>query len=104
MTAEYQVHGDVAVIPLNNPPVNGLGYATRVAITQDVGQANEDVEASYLGSEMTVAFNPDFLIAGVDTAEGDTITLETIDNLKPAGIRALGRPEFLYLLMPVRVS
>ena len=31
MTAEYQVHGDVAVITLNNPPVNGLGYATRVA-------------------------------------------------------------------------
>ena len=29
MTAEYKVHGDVAVITLNNPPVNGLGYATR---------------------------------------------------------------------------
>jgi 3-hydroxyacyl-CoA dehydrogenase len=26
-----QVHGDVAVITLNNPPVNGLGYATRRA-------------------------------------------------------------------------
>jgi DNA polymerase III subunit beta len=75
-----------------------------VAITQDVGQANEDVEATYVGTEMTVAFNPDFLIAGVDTAEGDTITLETIDNLKPAVIRGTGRPNFLYLLMPVRVS
>src|SRR6185436_846624 len=32
MTAEYKVHGDVAVITMNNPPVNGLGYATRVAI------------------------------------------------------------------------
>ena len=75
-----------------------------VAITQDVGQANEDVEATYDGTEMTVAFNPEFLIAGVDAAESDTITLETIDNLKPAVIRAAGRPEFLYLLMPVRVS
>jgi 3-hydroxyacyl-CoA dehydrogenase len=26
MTAEYKVHGDVAVITLNNPPVNGLGF------------------------------------------------------------------------------
>ena len=25
MTAEYKVHGDVAVITMNNPPVNGLG-------------------------------------------------------------------------------
>ena len=33
MTAEYKVHGDVAVITMNNPPVNGLGHATRVGLT-----------------------------------------------------------------------
>ena len=32
MTAEYKVHGDVAVVTINNPPVNGLGHATRVAV------------------------------------------------------------------------
>jgi 3-hydroxyacyl-CoA dehydrogenase len=42
MTAEYKVQGDVAVITLNNPPVNGLGYATRVGITQGLDQANAD--------------------------------------------------------------
>ncbi|TWO70130.1 3-hydroxyacyl-CoA dehydrogenase [Caenimonas sedimenti] len=42
MTAEYKVHGDVAVITLNNPPVNGLGYATRTAITSGLDQANAD--------------------------------------------------------------
>jgi 3-hydroxyacyl-CoA dehydrogenase len=42
MTAEYKVHGDVAVITLNNPPVNGLGYATRTAITQGLDQGNAD--------------------------------------------------------------
>ncbi|HVZ43632.1 MAG TPA: 3-hydroxyacyl-CoA dehydrogenase NAD-binding domain-containing protein [Ramlibacter sp.] len=42
MTAEYKVHGDVAVITMTNPPVNGLGYATRVAITQGLAQANDD--------------------------------------------------------------
>jgi len=42
MTAEYKVHGDVAVITMNNPPVNGLGYATRLAITQGIDQANAD--------------------------------------------------------------
>ena len=26
MTASYEVRGDVAVITLDNPPVNGLGY------------------------------------------------------------------------------
>ncbi|MDB5954456.1 3-hydroxyacyl-CoA dehydrogenase NAD-binding domain-containing protein [Ramlibacter sp.] len=42
MTAETKVHGDVAVITLNNPPVNGLGYATRVAIAEGIDRANAD--------------------------------------------------------------
>ena len=42
MTAEYKVHGDVAVISLNNPPVNGLGLATRQGITEGLAKANAD--------------------------------------------------------------
>ena len=42
MTAEYKVHGDVAVITMNNPPVNGLGYATRVGITDGLEKAIAD--------------------------------------------------------------
>jgi len=42
MTAEYRVHGDVAVITMNNPPVNGLGYETRIGITNGLEQANAD--------------------------------------------------------------
>ena len=42
MTAQYQVHGDVAVITLDNPPVNGLGYLTRVAFTQGLQRAEDD--------------------------------------------------------------
>lgn len=42
MTAEYKVHGDVAVITMNNPPVNGLGHATRLAIAAGLDQANAD--------------------------------------------------------------
>ncbi len=42
MTAEYKVQGDVAVITLNNPPVNGLGYDTRLGITNALEKANGD--------------------------------------------------------------
>ena len=42
MSADYKVHGDVAVISLNNPPVNGLGLATRQAITEGVEKAIQD--------------------------------------------------------------
>ncbi|WP_020652399.1 3-hydroxyacyl-CoA dehydrogenase NAD-binding domain-containing protein [Massilia niastensis] len=42
MSADYQVHGDVAVITLNNPPVNGLGLATRSAAVDGVHRAEAD--------------------------------------------------------------
>ena len=42
MSADYKVHGDVAVISLNNPPVNGLGLSTRQAITEGLEKAVQD--------------------------------------------------------------
>ncbi len=42
MTTLYEVHGSVALITLSNPPVNGLGYATRLSLTEHLQQANQD--------------------------------------------------------------
>ena len=42
MSADYQVHGDVAVITLNNPPVNGMGLETRRALVAGIAQAQAD--------------------------------------------------------------
>ena len=39
MTAHYQAHGDVAVITLDNPPVNGLGLSTRQGIVAALERA-----------------------------------------------------------------
>lgn len=74
------------------------------AVTQDVGQAHEAVEASFEGEELTVAFNPEYLITGIEVSTGDQIRLQTVDALKPALIRSEGTEDFLYLLMPVRVG
>lgn len=42
MSAEYQVNGSVAVITLNNPPVNGLGFETRKAAVDGLRKALAD--------------------------------------------------------------
>ena len=73
------------------------------AITQDVGNAVEEIDASYDGTEMTVAFNPDYLASGIDAIDSDDVTLATMDPMKPAVLRGVGRDDYLYLLMPVRV-
>jgi 3-hydroxyacyl-CoA dehydrogenase len=42
MSATYEVRGNVAVITLDNPPVNGLGYETRKGITDGLAKATDD--------------------------------------------------------------
>lgn len=74
------------------------------ATTQDVGQAHEDLDAKYEGTEMTIAFNPDFLLDGIEAVDGDEVSLETVDALRPAVVRSVESQDYLYLLMPVRVS
>jgi DNA polymerase-3 subunit beta len=74
------------------------------AIAQDVGEAHEALEAKYEGADLTVAFNSQFLLDGIDAAASDEVVLESIDPLKPAVMRSPNAEGFLYLLMPVRIS
>lgn len=73
-------------------------------VSSEVGQATEDVDAKFEGADMTVAFNPAYLIEGVEAVAGDEVVLEIAGALRPAVVRSVGAEEFLYLLMPVRVS
>ncbi len=42
MSATYEVRGNVAVVTMDNPPVNGLGYTTRLGITDGLARAQAD--------------------------------------------------------------
>ena len=75
-----------------------------IAVTHDVGKANESMDVQYEGEDLTVAFNPGYLIDGIEATTGDEVTLQTADAVKPALLRSVGNESFLYLLMPVRVS
>ncbi|VVD70316.1 3-hydroxyacyl-CoA dehydrogenase [Pandoraea aquatica] len=44
MSTAYEVRDGVAVITLENPPVNGLGHATRAGIAQGLTQAQSDAQ------------------------------------------------------------
>jgi DNA polymerase-3 subunit beta len=72
--------------------------------SSELGQAREEIDASHQGEELTVAFNPDYLIDGLEVMPGDEVMLETIHPQKPALLRSIETPDFLYLLMPVRVA
>ncbi len=73
-------------------------------VSQEVGQASESLDAAVTGEEVTIAFNPSYLIDGVEAAVGDDVLLEVVDATKPATVRSPERDDYRYLLMPVRVS
>jgi DNA polymerase-3 subunit beta len=80
------------------------GGVDLTVVSQEVGDASETVDADFDGSELTIAFNPTYLIDGVEAVTGDEVVLETVDATKPATVRAAEETNFRYLLMPVRVS
>jgi len=91
----------------NTTPVRLLmreGSVELTVVSQEVGHASEDVDATYEGEELTVAFNPTYLIDGVEAVMGDEVVIETVDATKPATVRGPGHDDYRYLLMPVRVA
>jgi DNA polymerase-3 subunit beta len=73
-------------------------------VSQEVGDANETVDGDFTGEDLVIAFNPSYLIDGVDAVMGDEVLIETADPSKPATVRGAEQDDYRYLLMPVRVS
>jgi DNA polymerase-3 subunit beta len=91
----------------NTTPVRLSMRAGGVDLTvqsQDVGDAAETVDGDYSGEDLIIAFNPSYLIDGVEAVIGDEVIVETADASRAATVRGAEDDRFRYLLMPVRVS
>ena len=80
---------------------NALGVKLSSS-SPDLGQAVETVEARYEGNDLTVAFNPQYLIDGLTAAVGESVRLDVRDGLKPGVVHG-ENDGFTYLVMPVRL-
>ena len=72
--------------------------------SHDAGDVEDNVDADYTGEEITIAFNPSFLIDGIEAVPGDEVVLEMSDSVRPAMVHGVEDVRFRYLLMPVRVQ
>jgi DNA polymerase III subunit beta len=80
------------------------GGVDLTVVSQEVGEASETVDGDFSGEELVIAFNPSYLIDGVEAVAEDEVIVETADPSRPATVRAAERDDYRYLLMPVRVS
>ncbi len=72
------------------------------ANSPDVGEAEEKLAIRYDGPEMSIAFNPDFVMAPLRILDQDEVFLDLIDESSP-GVLKVDEP-FLYVIMPMRVA
>lgn len=81
----------------------GSGELTISAQTPQVGEARESLAVAYQGEELEIGFNPDYLRDGVESVEEERAVLRIISPLRPGLIKGSG-DDFLYLIMPVRLT
>ena len=76
--------------------------------TGDEAQAVEILEASYEGDDLSVAFNPQYLLDGLAAIDSDMARISFTEPGKPALITGKpspdGQPDYRYLLMPIRLG
>jgi len=75
---------------------------TITATTPEVGEAKETLSINYKGKEITIAFNPQYMMDPLRNLDADEVFLELTDELSP-GVIKVNAP-FLYVLMPMRLS
>lgn len=78
------------------------------ASNQEAGDASEQLAATVEGGELEIAFNPAYLLSGLEATGTDKVRFELRDGLRAAVIRPYDEDgevdDLTYLLMPMRVS
>ena len=80
------------------------GELTVAAETPEVGDASESVPAPYSGEPLEIAFNPQFLIEGLESVDGDEFLMKLSSPLRPGLLVPVGAEDFSYLVMPIRLN
>jgi len=95
-----------AIVASGQAPSVKLDFArNRLEISaenRDIGEARESMAAKYGGEDVSIAFNPLFLIEPLSALDTDEVILELTDELSPGVIKTT--EAFLYVLMPVRLA
>ena len=101
----------VALVAERNTPVRltfSAGQLMLEAGTGDEAQAEETIEADFSGDDLSIAFNPQYLLDGLAAIDSDTVRIAFTEPGKPALFTGKpgpdGNPEFRYLLMPIRLG
>ncbi|MFV2083896.1 DNA polymerase III subunit beta [Micromonospora sp. LOL_021] len=102
----------VALVAERTTPVllsfSADGLVVEAGNTEEA-RASEAMEAAFTGEPLTIGFNPQYLIDGLQNLGSATAVFTFVDAFKPAVISPAGEddqiiPGYRYLIMPIRVT
>ncbi|MCM8794417.1 MAG: DNA polymerase III subunit beta [Candidatus Omnitrophica bacterium] len=70
--------------------------------TPEVGEAHEEVQAKYSGSEFSIGFNPAYLVDVLKTLDDEQVEMELPGPDKPGVIRT--KDHYLYIVLPMQLN
>jgi len=80
----------------------GANQLTIATSTPDVGEGRDTVPVKYAGKEISIIFNPEYLMDPLKNIADDEVFIELNDGHSPAILKC--SIPFLYVLMPLRIS
>ncbi len=80
------------------------GELTVAAETPDIGDASEGMPAPYSGEPLEIAFNPQFLVEGIESVGSEELAVQLSSPLRPGLLRPVDGEDFSYLVMPIRLN
>ena len=71
-------------------------------ISSEAGEAREEIDAEYKGKELTIGFNPHYIIEGLKNISEEDVAFELEGPEKPGVIRT--KDHYIYIVLPMQIS
>lgn len=70
----------------------------------DYGSGHVEMDVDYTGEPLTLGFNHKYLLNGIEACPGDELSLFALNEAKPVVLLGEMADDFMYILMPLRVT
>jgi len=87
-TVRLDIEGDTLEITADNP---------------EVGLSRQKLEVSFTGDPLTAGFNAHYLLDALEAVETERVQIEFTGELDPCVVRPVDGPDFLAVVMPMRL-
>ena len=75
-----------------------------VSAKSEIGNVNENVQINLTGKDITIAFNGKYIMDFLKIIEDDFVNINVNTPIDPGIIKAVGKDDYLYLVMSVRIN